>query len=396
MVGKINYYYHLVYRLSKLLKEMNIIKSKHRNVLKEMGYSQKEIDKKIKKTWNTIFVNPASKLYFEASHDMGYIVDTGNTDVRTEGQSYGMMLAVQMNQQDVFDRIWKWTNKYMLNKNGPYAGYYSWHCSLDGEKIDEGPAPDGEEYFAMALILASRRWGDSKEKLFNYSQQAKDLLSVCINKDKNDEKASSMWNRDNYLIKFVPDYEFTNPSYHLPHFYEVFSKYSNEEDKTFWKKAAQASRSFIPKACNSVTGMNPEYANYDGTPNSFNNHGDFYSDSYRLAANIGLDSLWNGQRKEYETIINNLLTYFSDIDIKEYKKYKIDGTEREMSALHPLALLATNAMGTLATTNNKLTRKTVQLFFETPLREGNRRYYDNMLYFFSLLALSGNYRQNWE
>lgn len=34
----------------------------------------------------------------------------------------------------------------------------------------------------------------------------------------------------------------------------------------------------------------------------------------------------------------------------------------------------------------------VRLFWDTPLRTGQRRYYDNCLYFFSLLALSGNYR----
>jgi len=34
----------------------------------------------------------------------------------------------------------------------------------------------------------------------------------------------------------------------------------------------------------------------------------------------------------------------------------------------------------------------VRKFWNTPLRTGNRRYYDNCLYFFAFLALSGNYR----
>ncbi|HWK22174.1 MAG TPA: xylanase, partial [Ureibacillus sp.] len=37
-------------------------------------------------------------------------------------------------------------------------------------------------------------------------------------------------------------------------------------------------------------------------------------------------------------------------------------------------------------------RKCVELFWNTPVRTGNRRYYDNCLYFFSLLALSGNFK----
>ncbi|MNL89672.1 Reducing end xylose-releasing exo-oligoxylanase [compost metagenome] len=36
--------------------------------------------------------------------------------------------------------------------------------------------------------------------------------------------------------------------------------------------------------------------------------------------------------------------------------------------------------------------KLTELFWNTPLRAGKRRYYDNCLYFFAFLALSGNYR----
>jgi oligosaccharide reducing-end xylanase len=34
----------------------------------------------------------------------------------------------------------------------------------------------------------------------------------------------------------------------------------------------------------------------------------------------------------------------------------------------------------------------VELLWNTPVRTGVRRYYDNCLYFFSILALSGNYK----
>ena len=42
---------------------------------------------------------------------MGYIEDIANNDVRTEGMSYGMMIAVQMNRKEVFDSLWKWAKK---------------------------------------------------------------------------------------------------------------------------------------------------------------------------------------------------------------------------------------------------------------------------------------------
>ena len=37
-------------------------------------------------------------------------------------------------------------------------------------------------------------------------------------------------------------------------------------------------------------------------------------------------------------------------------------------------------------------KECVDRFWNTPLRTGDRRYYDNFLYLFAMLALSGNYR----
>ena len=37
-------------------------------------------------------------------------------------------------------------------------------------------------------------------------------------------------------------------------------------------------------------------------------------------------------------------------------------------------------------------KECVDRLWNTPLRTGDRRYYDNFLYMFAMLALSGNYR----
>ena len=52
---------------------------------------------------------------------------------------------------------------------------------------------------------------------------------------------------------------------------------------------------------------------------------------------------------------------------------------------------AVNAQAALAS-DQKNAFLCVHRFWETPLRTGDRRYYDNCLYFFAYLALSGNYR----
>ncbi|MBC7722163.1 MAG: glycoside hydrolase, partial [Pedobacter sp.] len=79
---------------------------KYRNIFLEAGYSQAAIDAKLKKAYYDVFEGP-TKVYFEVGDTMAYVSDIKNNDARTEGLSYGMMVAVQLNKKEVFDRIWR-------------------------------------------------------------------------------------------------------------------------------------------------------------------------------------------------------------------------------------------------------------------------------------------------
>jgi oligosaccharide reducing-end xylanase len=173
----------------------------YRNVFKEIGKTQEEIDAKIKEAVDTFFYDDVERIYHPAGDDMGYLVDTGNNDARTEGMSYGMMMCVQLDMKEEFDRIWKWAKTFMYMEEGDNEGYFAWSCQLDGTKNAYGPAPDGEEFFAMALFFASHRWGDG-EGIYNYSKQAKEILRACLHKGENGRVGDPMWNRDNGQILF--------------------------------------------------------------------------------------------------------------------------------------------------------------------------------------------------
>jgi oligosaccharide reducing-end xylanase len=367
----------------------------YRNIFKEYGYPADEIGQRVSDTWNKLFYGDEdTRIYYPVGADEGYILDTGNIDVRTEGMSYGMMMCVQMNKKEEFDRIWKWTKKYMQHDSGKYKGYFAWSLNTDGTRRAQGPAPDGEEYFAMALLFASHRWGDGPEP-FDYSLQAKYILKECVHKGE-DGIGDPMWNPENRLIKFVPESPFTDPSYHLPHHYELFSLWGNTEDSKFWSEAASASREYLKKACHPVTGLAPEYAEFNGAPHKANwnyGHHHFYSDSYRVAANIGLDYEWFGGNEWERTEADRIQAFFASRDDgPDYYMYAIDGTPLGEKALHPVGLIATNAMASLAASCRPNIKKCVDLLWNTPVRTGVRRYYDNCLYFFIILALSGNYR----
>ena len=255
----------------------------------------------------------------------------------------------------------------------------------------------------MALFFASHRWGDG-EGVFAYSSWAKKILQACIYHGAPANKA--MWNRDNHLILFVPGCPFTDPSYHLPHFYELFALW-DEENREFWQKAAEASREYLQKACDPVTGLCAEYAEFDGTPhlrtqaeidggNPYR-HDWFYSDAYRTAGNVSLDARWFGADAWKESELAAYQKFFLEHE-PVFGIYEKDGRVIEGHALHPVGLLATIAECSLVTIHSgdeetaSNGRFWLEKFWNTPLRKGDRRYYDNFLYLFAFLALSGEYR----
>ena len=376
--------------------------NQYNNMFAQAGYDELEIEQKKNAIFQALFYGPEGvRVYYPIGEDMGYMTDTGNNDVRTEGMSYGMMFCVQMDKKEEFDRIWKWTKTYMYMDSGENKGYFAWSCGLDGTKNSYGPAPDGEEFFAMALFFASNRWGDG-EGIFCYSKEAQELLHECIHKGETDGIGESMWERSNHLIKFIPNCDFSDPSYHVPHFYELFALWTLEEDREFFVKAASASRAYLKTACHEVTGLNAEYAEYDGDPLRktperpewmfIDRHDWFYSDSYRLAANIGLDYEWFAKDEWECECAEKIQNFFYDnLETNDYDTYEINGTKLGQKALHPIGLLATNAQASLAAKHNRK-MEYVKMFYNTPLRVGERRYYDNCLYFFAFLALSGSYR----
>lgn len=359
-----------------------------KNTFLDYGFSEKEITDRVDGAFHDIFEGP-DRFYFDGPDGSGYLMDTGNCDARTEGISYGMMMSVMMDRQDYFDRLWKFAVEFMYMDEGPMKGYFAWSVAPDGKKNAWGPAPDGEEFFAAALLFASERWGD-RDGIFRYSEWARKILRACIHSE------IPMWTADSALIRFVPGCGFSDPSYHLMHFYRIFSMKADEGDRDFWSRAENASRKYLAKSCSPETGMSPEYAGFDGNPEHKGppeGHGDFYSDSYRTGANIGLDALWFGKNDELTERADRLVEFFADIPTENFMKYRTDGTPLGEKALHPVGLLAALAQTTPACSEKaaEAAEKIVRRFWNTPTRKGCRRYYDNCLYMFAMLALSGKY-----
>ena len=390
---------------------------KYRNLFAEDGHSKQEVRAKIEKAYNQLFHgDPKTEaIAFAAGSNANgplmYVTDWANHDVRTEGMSYGMMIAVQLNKKAEFDAIWNWamTFMYVSDPKAPSHQYFAWSCKTDGTHNSEGAAPDGESYFAMALLFASNRWGDGKG-IYAYHAQADKLLKAMVHREvisapskHGMHTVGPMVNSEPPMILFVPEVSpqmFTDPSYHLPAFYELWARWGPEEDREFWTRAAEASRVFFVKTTNPQTGLAPTYANFDGTPHvtRFPQSDEFGYDAWRTASNWAVDWSWWHKAPTEQELSDRIQKFFESEGIDKYGPvYTLEG--KDLGATpglthedHPAGLAGTNAVAGLAATDRARAKKFTEALWNTPIPSGEYRYYDGMLYLMSLMHLGGEFR----
>lgn len=359
-----------------------------------LGKSDAEIQAKIDQAFQQLFYgdDQSERVYYPVGADMAYILDTGNDDVRSEGMSYGMMIAVQMNKKEEFDRLWKWAKTYMYQKDGGYKGYFAWHCKPDGTQLAANPASDGEIWFVMALFFADGRWG-SGEGIYNYRAEAQAILDTALSAEGRGDLATDLFDPVTKQVVFVPQIgrnaQFTDPSYHMPHYYELWARWANKNND-FWAQAAQASRAYLPKAVHPQTGLAPDYAEFDGRPVNDRNHGNFRYDAFRVGANVGVDYAWFAPGDWHREQSNRLLSFFASQGMDEYKaEYLLDGTPD--AGHRSTGLMATNAVAALAA-DREIGEPFVQALWNLDVPTGKYRYYDGLLMMLALLQVSGNFR----
>ncbi len=391
----------------------------YRNLFVEMGYKQADVDAKVKEVFNDVFRGP-NKVYFEVGDSMGYVSDIKNNDARTEGMSYGMMIAVQFGEKDIFDRLWRWSKRYMQHQDGVRKGYFAWSCKTDGTRNAQGAASDGELYFITALIFASNRWGNDTG--INYKAEAQHILD-CIQPHDN----TYLIDPETKLITFTPDgfgQRFTDPSYHIPAFYEVWARWADDGRSDLWNECAQKSRDFLHTCINKQTGLNGDQCQYDGSEMQMprfpgmpqrpqgesprrNGNNNFRYDSWRVPMNITLDYEWScadgeWQRQYGETIQNFLYSQGVNTFVDQYRT---DGTLPEGFEIlqaggfrklrHSIGLVATSAAASMMCSHAKSKEFVDHLWNmkHEPFDDGYfDAYYDGLLRLFAFMHLSGNYR----
>jgi oligosaccharide reducing-end xylanase len=390
----------------------------YRNLFAENGHSRREIREKVDAAFQQLFHGDPSNqaVYYSAGSNsngpLAYITDVKHHDVRTEGLSYGMMIAVQMNKKAEFDALWNWSKTYLYHDSPahPSFGFFSWQAKTNGATLSEFVAPDGESYYVMALYFAANRWGGGRG-IYNYKEQADQLLANMRHRAKikgsismlrrntnvtSTVMAGALFDEAHKMVLFSPSSErapFTDPSYHLPAFYELWAQWGPAADRDFWMEAAAASRDFFPRAANPATGLAPDYANFDGTAvtNGRNSAAaNFRFDAFRTAGNWSVDWSWWGKDVRERELSDRLQAFFAGQGMETYGcQFTLDG--KQLDDRHAQGLVAVNAVASLAATNPRA-KQFVEALWNTPTPDGIERYYEGLLYMMALLHCSGEFR----
>jgi oligosaccharide reducing-end xylanase len=369
----------------------------YRNLFQEyLGKSEAECNDKVLGAWKQINSGDreTQRLFYPLADGTTYVPDVINQDVRTEGLSYAMMIAVQLDQREIFDRVWKFAKLHMYHDDGPFRGYFAWHTALDGRQLDPGPAPDGEEWFTMALFFASHRWGDG-QGIFDYGAQAQAILHSMLHQgEEAGSRATNMFDRPAHQVVFVPQGNgatFTDPSYHLPAFYELWARWATTvEDRTFLAEVARTSRTLFQRAADARTGLMPDYTTFSGEPYVQHGHEDFRYDAWRTLSNPSLDYAWWAIDPWQIEQANRVLTFFARQEAQGSSLFKIDGTPLAThgNSAGLIAMIGTAALGA----DEVHGKPAVTRLWNLKMPDGPGRYYDGLLTLLAWLEVSGRFR----
>jgi endo-1,4-beta-D-glucanase Y len=233
--------------------------------------------------YNTDIVAQAYTNWKTAFFDGTKIVrpENGN-DTVSEGIGYGMLIAVFMNDQPMFDALWTFAKSKPDGK-----GLMTW-CVPSGMANScsgSGSATDGDEDMAYALLMATKQWSGG-----TYSTDAMTLIKAILTHDVSGNilEGGDGFNNANEL----------DPSYFAPSYYRAFAAFDSA-DSSAWMGVLNESYTILA-AASGPDGLVPNWVNTSGAGISSVDatNGPYYGyDSCRIPFRVGMDYCINGEAR---------------------------------------------------------------------------------------------------
>jgi endo-1,4-beta-D-glucanase Y len=168
-------------------------------------------------------------------------------DTVSEGQGYGLLLAVAVDDRATFGRIWTWTAAHLQRPDGQLG--YLWQ---GGALKDPTPAADADTQVAWALTIAAKQFHSSA-----YRQAALRLATAVISHDAGyDDHGQVTLAAGPWAVG--PGKPITvEPGYWTPPAYQALAALTGDER---WKHLTASDTTHLSQLTGNGTALPPDWA----------------------------------------------------------------------------------------------------------------------------------------
>jgi len=352
-------------------------------------YSWSDVQAAYEDWKNTLVTSDGARGYLRVRKpDSGTITDS----TVSEGIGYGMILAVYMDDQNLFDNLWKYEQLF-LNENG----LMHWEIHPDGNSvIGTGAATDGDEDMAWALVMADRKWGGSGSLDNTYLNYTIDLINRIY-------QYEVVHSGDRQYMLLPGDSwgnpDITNISYFAPAYYRVFGAVTGNVSE--WNAVIDTNYTVMNNSLNAANGnqdngLVPAWSNYAGTPveaySGAPTH--FQNDSTRTMFRIGQDYLYNGDPRA-KAYVEKTTSFFTGVGVANIVDgYELDGTPRPDYAVNgrqPASFIGPAGVGAMNDPANQPFIDDAYAALATLSLDAGTIYYQKSWTALSLLLMAGGF-----
>ena len=337
----------------------------------------------------------------------------------SEGIGYGMIIAVYMNDQTLFDSLWRYEQAHTATVTGTgfpatstATSLMNWYVASDGTtattanggQSGSGAATDADEDMAWALVMADKQWGGKGSLSDTYANYAKkllgDILKYEIDQTNSVVKNGSGWGGVDCL----------NISYFAPSHYRVFATYTGD---THWTSVVSQVYTIIPASLNASNGnqdngLVPAFSTSTGAADKCGTTGNptastqkhwYQYDSCRTPFRIGIDACLNDESRA-ASYVAKTSSFFAPKGVAGINDgYELDGTvSQHDDSFHGLsaAFIGPAGVGAMVPQSGKDYQSFIDDVYAhlidttNPMWVGGQ-YYDESWTMLSLLMMTGNY-----
>ena len=170
-------------------------------------------------------------------------VDQGG-DTVSEGQAYGMLISVALDDRAHFEAIWHWTQTHLQRSDGLLA--YLWR---DGHVVSQQPATDADLDAARALVLAGERFGVPAYRSAGLRLERAILARETAVAGASRVLVAGPWARTDPRV--------IDPSYFSP---RAYADLGTRADRTRWSEIAASSEAVLSQLTRHGALLPPDWA----------------------------------------------------------------------------------------------------------------------------------------